>query len=365
MPVNAVWFRVRTQLRVGWLSFVGLAVMVGVAGGTVVAAVAAARRTDSAFDRMVEANRTADALVNPDFGIGSALTMDDLRALPSVERAGRIDFAPLPTEPPPTDAEDLGAWFSSFGVLTIPHDGVTEEFERPVVDEGRLPDPTRPDEVFVERWWADAEGVEVGDTLAVTALVGDAIPALEAAQEAGDADEAIRVAAAGQPTDLTVVGIGGGADSVAFDEDYEPLPWLGTEAFWERHDRPTAGFWGAAVLLRSGSEVEDLRSDLARIHPDEPFAVQGLDSPRVKVERAVRPQVIALWAFAGVAAFVGVLVVGQAISRRLGALAGDDRTLAAMGVTRRDRFASSMVLVTLVAALGSAVAATLAVAASP
>ena len=40
---------------------------------------------------------------------------------------------------------------------------------------------------------------------------------------------------------MTVVGIGGGADSVAFDQGYEPLPWFGTPAFWEKYQHPSAG----------------------------------------------------------------------------------------------------------------------------
>ena len=90
---DAVRYRIRSRLRSGWAARLAIVVLVGLAGGAVMTAVAAARRTDSAFDRMVVENRTADALVNPDSGTESALTMSTIESLPSVARAGRIDGA--------------------------------------------------------------------------------------------------------------------------------------------------------------------------------------------------------------------------------------------------------------------------------
>ncbi|MET0736750.1 MAG: hypothetical protein ABW035_06520, partial [Acidimicrobiales bacterium] len=81
----------RASLRAGWRPLVGLALLIGLAGGALLTGVEAARRTETAFDRMVEATNAWDVLVNPDEGTDSALTFDMVAALPMVEQAGRLD----------------------------------------------------------------------------------------------------------------------------------------------------------------------------------------------------------------------------------------------------------------------------------
>jgi hypothetical protein len=61
--VNAVWLRARAQLRGRAQATVLLLVLVGVAGGVVLAAVAGARRSDAALPRFLAASQTTDATV--------------------------------------------------------------------------------------------------------------------------------------------------------------------------------------------------------------------------------------------------------------------------------------------------------------
>ena len=51
--MTAVWYRFRAELRARWKSVVVLAVLAGIAGGVTLAAIAGARRTDSAFSRLL------------------------------------------------------------------------------------------------------------------------------------------------------------------------------------------------------------------------------------------------------------------------------------------------------------------------
>jgi FtsX-like permease family len=346
---DAVRYRIRSGLRSGWPARLAIVVLVGLAGGAVMTAVAAARRTDSAFDRMVVENRTADALINPDKGILSALTMSTIESLPSVARAGRVDGAlALPAKA--TSIAELDA----APALMIPSDGDTTAFNRMRVDSGRAPDPSKPDEVFLARWYAELHHLKVGDRIPVRAVT----PAQFQHQPSVTSDAGVAAAldATGTPVSMRVVGIGGGADSVSFDQSYEPMPWLGTPAFWEKYQHPSAQFWASDVLLKPGHTVEDLRAELAKAFPHEEISVQSLDGIRSQVHRAVAPQVVALWAFCAVAALVGLLVIGQALARRLGAEAGDNLTLDAMGMTHRDRFRVALVDVLVIGLLGGAVA---------
>src|SRR3954471_778738 len=87
----AVWLRFRAELRTRWRALLAVPWLVGLAGGAALAALAGARRTDTAFDRLVARTDTADLLVNPDDGTDSALTEDDVLSLPQVVAGGRVD----------------------------------------------------------------------------------------------------------------------------------------------------------------------------------------------------------------------------------------------------------------------------------
>jgi len=70
----AVWFRFRAELRSRWKAMVVIALLAGFAGGVALAAYAGARRTESAFSRLLVATRATDVLVNPDNSDQTALT---------------------------------------------------------------------------------------------------------------------------------------------------------------------------------------------------------------------------------------------------------------------------------------------------
>src|SRR5436305_14275559 len=61
--VQAVWMAARAQLRRRWGATVALVLLVGLAGGVVIAAIAGASRTDSAMKRFVAYSRPEDAYV--------------------------------------------------------------------------------------------------------------------------------------------------------------------------------------------------------------------------------------------------------------------------------------------------------------
>src|SRR5512132_70303 len=68
--VSAVWLRASAQLRGRARATLLLAVLVGLAGGMVLAAVAGARRTDAALPRFLARDRTIDAVVElPEAGL--------------------------------------------------------------------------------------------------------------------------------------------------------------------------------------------------------------------------------------------------------------------------------------------------------
>jgi hypothetical protein len=85
----------------------------------------------------------------------------------------------------------------------------------------------------------------------------------------------------------------------------------------------------------------------------------------VTVERAIRPQAVALALFAAALALTALLIVGQVAVRQLIGAAGDNASLAALGMTRRQLLAAGLAEVTAAVTAGAALAVVIAVAASP
>ena len=169
MTAVAAWLRV--DLRSRWRSLLVLALLVAFASGTVVTAVAGARRGASAVDRLADRTLPATAVVLPN---EPGFDWDAVRALPSVEALANFvvtSYARFEDEP-----ESVGP------ALGFPWagDDITRTIERPVVLEGRLADPTRADEVTISPRFAERFDRDVGDTVKLRLYTPEQIDAYNA-----------------------------------------------------------------------------------------------------------------------------------------------------------------------------------------
>src|SRR5690242_20520798 len=78
--VTAVWMRLRSELRTRWRAWLGLALLIGLAGAAAVAAAAGARRTETAYPRFVQAENGYDLITG-----GFPGNVDPGRALARIE----------------------------------------------------------------------------------------------------------------------------------------------------------------------------------------------------------------------------------------------------------------------------------------
>src|SRR5436309_15304554 len=78
--VGGVWFRARADLRTRLRSAVGTALLVGLGAGIVLAAIAGARRTDSAYPRFLRSQQAFDVFV----GGGTREGLERAARLPEV-----------------------------------------------------------------------------------------------------------------------------------------------------------------------------------------------------------------------------------------------------------------------------------------
>jgi hypothetical protein len=372
--VSAVWLRASAQLRGGARATLLLAVLVGLAGGMVLAAVAGARRTEAALPRFQAYDRGGDATVEmflspaqrgPD-PLGRELRA--LRGLPEVAGAARFRVAIVSSPDPasPTGRRrDLGL---------LPMDaGGSRIFGRPIVVAGRLADERRADEAVVDEELATRRHLGVGSRWRVGAYT-----AAQLEQAAGETS----TPPAGPVVDLRVVGI--------VRHPFDLLPAVTgqdnlyvnrgdlflTPAFWQRHGPDLAGYGvgivvaldrGPADLARLTADVRRLFGPDARVrpvHPDE--GVTGATLGTIPgLRRAIRLEAGALLAFAVLAAIAALLLVGQSLGRQVFLESVDYPTLRAVGMTRGQLVAVALVRAAIIGVGGAAVATAVAVVLSP
>ena len=347
----AVLAHLRAEARRRWPVWVAVVVVIAVSGGLVLGALAGARRTHTAYDRLVEDTEAWDVLVNPNAGIESALQVDDVAALPGVADVGVVDGvgAVLVTEGPPT----LG---SGPLVLAARDDRVLVDFSRPRVVDGAIYDPADDTHVMVDDRVAEAHGLAAGDTVQVATGRLEELFAWEVAGGEGPAPLT--------PRPVTVAAVVVPHDSVVEDEAFAYGHVYLSPAFARAHELAPF-FFGIAVQLDPGASVPELRRAVQALAPDEPIEFKTGEAVRDTVARGTLPHTIALLLFAVVVGTAGLVVAGQATSRQLADLRADAPTLVAMGVDRSTLRRAAIVRVAILVAAGTALALLLAVAVSP
>jgi len=128
--------RARADVRSRWRSLAALRLFVGVVVGLTGAAVAGARRTDSAFERLRGRANAADAIAFPGQVGEFAADWAALRRRPEIARLAPVTFGRVAGE-------------ENEAVLFVPSDRQwLGDVDRPVVVQGRLFDPSAPAEVL-------------------------------------------------------------------------------------------------------------------------------------------------------------------------------------------------------------------------
>ncbi|MFN2593041.1 MAG: ABC transporter permease, partial [Candidatus Dormibacteria bacterium] len=349
------------RLAAGWRSWAALAMMIGVLGGIVLAVAAGARRTDSAYARFLVDYRASDVTVTSARSGAAAeiqFPVDAVSRLPEVADSAVAAFSPMST----TTASGRRLAFRSLSPL-IPSDprlGVT--VDRFKLVEGRLADPQREDEAVIGFPARDQLGIEVGERLALRPVdprqLGAAV-----ARGVPDPDPVDYAPGAGIP--VQVVGI---VASPA-PNDFPPLSsgnrgalYL-TAAFGRRHRAEVVSFPGAMVTLKPGASLARFESEVQRIDPHASFQTGQDHIAAVQSSLHLEAQALALLAVLGAVALL--LILAQALSRRVMLDAGDNAILAALGTTRSQLAALALVPPLAAGCIGALLAAATALLLSP
>ena len=299
----ALW--ARADVRSRWRSLVALALLAGITAGVALAALAGARRTDAALDRLRSETDAADAIV---FASQSGNFTPDWDALEARPEVGAIApwallFGDLANEPGE--------------VIFAPVDGRWgDEVNRSVVTKGRMYDAAAVDEAVVDEAAAREEDVEVGDVIPFHAYSPDQ-----------DFDGG---AAQGPQVDLRVVGLTRNVGQFLFTGGI----LMASPGLMARYGDEMAVAQNADVRLSAdGGGIEALRRDVNEIvAPGTPLLDLNAVSRRVDTTTSVEHT--ALLVLGAVVAVAGLVLVGQALGRSASVVGDDAPALRAMGFTR-------------------------------
>lgn len=362
MRAVLVWARATLSRR--WRATVVLAVLVGLAGGVALAGVAGARRTDTALARFLAHSQPFDVFL---FSTNAALDFDAVARLPQVADAGHSAYA-LFTPSTPSGEPDTAALGSINPFVRISRTGLGVSSDIPYLVEGRLPDADQPLEVAVNEEVADRHRLDPGSILRLWAYDPDQI------------DNALSgsIEPAGPVFDFTVTGI------VRLPFDLDPVPrdpevvytgrgaaYLGP-AFWTQHGDEVAAFGGEEetleLRLHRGSDVESFEAAVRGLPGGDSVEIQlGSEGEKVvrEAEQATDVEAVALLTFAALAGLVGLLVVGQGLSRQVQLETAEHPVLRALGMTRGQLVGAVVLRAVAVALPGALLAVLLAVVVSP
>ena len=346
--MTTVWFALRADVRRRWPALLSLAVLLGLIGGVVLTAAAGARRTDTAYPRLLTWANASQVDIVPG-GTGFTGYYTALARLPHIAAMTTVSIYNVVLSPRNPGLVNL---------MSSPDGAMGVSVNRVKILAGRLYNPKAPGQAMVDQQLASTEHLTPGSTLR---LYG--VPS--APSGAPEYNKAVTLT-------FRVTAI------VVFDDEIVPTgsnntlptalvssPFTATTAAANL----SAGD-EAAVRLQPGASQTAFTSaaeTLARRYAGTGRNIITLPlSDQVNAtERAIRPEAVALAVFAGLTGLIALAVIGQLLSRQLALDAAEFPVLRALGVQRATLVTLSLARLGIVTVTGAIVAVAIAIAASP
>jgi FtsX-like permease family/MacB-like periplasmic core domain len=347
MTLILAWLRL--ELRRKWRSLIVLTLLIAISTGTVLTAIAGARRGASAMDRLLEVTRPATALVQP---TQHNFDWAAVRALPEVETLTVFPVTGYSIEGVP-DLQPVGFF--------APGDAeAMRTIERAVVLEGRLADPSRADEAVITPNFATTYGVGVGDTVTLKLFTIEGVD--------GFFSRNIPPQPTGPRVATRIVGV---VRSLYFSDKVGDSGRLYHSPGLIATYRPNLlgsgqfAYLNALVRLRAGAaDLPAFRAHLAGMGNGSDIPVSD-SSERVSHTQNVNDfESICLLVFGLAALAAATVLVGQLVARHAAASVSELRVLQGPGMTPRQIIAAATAGPMLASAVGATVGVVLTVGAS-
>ncbi len=355
-------YRFQATFRRRWGGYVAIALLIGLVGGIAMGSIAAARRTQSSYPAFLASTNASDLTMST-YGVTSNSAANNY--LPELSR----EIAHLP------DVKLVESWVG-VAVLPLAHDGApnlnpsinpagsvnglyfNEDRATPVV--GRMADPSRADEFVTTALGARALGWHVGQVVPM---------GVYSSNQFGLPGFGTPSVAPLRRIDMKLVGLVVFNNQVIEDDaDRLPTDVLFTPALTRTAITSAAvqGTWYAMQLAHGDDGLSAIEEKLIHLLPsgsDANFTVTAITE--TKVERAVKPESIALGGFGAIAALAALAIGALAISRVLRSDEADLYVLRALGASPATTVADGLIGVLGAIVSGALLAVVLAISLSP
>ncbi len=352
--MGTVWLVLRGDVRRRWPALLSLALLLGLIGGVVLTAAAGARRTDTAYPRLLRwANATQADIVPEGTGFNGYYTA--LARLPHIAAMTTEGIYGMVLSPGNQ---------TNVNVMSSPDGALGVSVDRVKVVAGRLFEPTAPGQAMVDQQLASLEHLAPGGTLRLYGVPSepDGRPEYNKAVTLTYRVTAIVV------FDDEIVPTGSNTTLPTALVSWPPAaPAVATSL--SDGDEAAVRLQPGASLTAFTSAAEALTKRYAgtQAHPGTGGNIITINlSDQVSAtERAIRPEAIALAVFAGLAGLIALAVIGQLLSRQLALEAAEFPILRALGVRRTALVTLSLARLAIVTVTGAVIAVGIAIAASP
>ena len=328
------------------------------------ASIGAARRTQSSYPAFLRSTNPSDLTVSS-YGVSansaangySADVTSQIARLPGVRRVKSwVGLFAIPLERDGAPNLDDLAHVNIAGSL----DGLYFDEDRATAIAGRMARADRPNEFVTTAAGARQLGIHVGETVPMGFynLAQSAMPGF------GTAAVPPQVRA-----NMRLVGVVVFNDQVIQDDaDRLPTNMVFSPARTRSLLEPggTQGTWYGLQLVHGNRDVPLVERAIIGLFPPGSavfFRVTSLGE--AKVERAVKPEAIALGAFGAIAALAALLIAAQAISRQLHESDEDMQVLRSLGADPSAVLLDGLVGILAAVGVGALLACALAIALSP
>jgi hypothetical protein len=321
------WYRFRAMWHSRWGSYLSVALLVALVGGVSMAALAGARRTQSAFPTYLAATKASDLELQAEgLQSGTSNLTDELARLPRmahVAEAPSLLIVPLAPNGRPEPSAVSGVLSNEMNAVGS-IGGQYFDQDRVAVVKGRMANPRSTSEMMASTLAAHLAGWHVGERVEFAAY------SLRTARASGFDPETskpfFRFA-------VTLVGLVVFASQVVNDDvDRYPALLVMTPALTQRLQASEAYPMYGLRLEHGNRDVSAVEREIIGLLPRGTVYNFHLTSvAEGEVERATKPETIALGVFGAIAALVTLVIGGQAVSRGLWTERDDLDVMRALG----------------------------------
>ncbi|HXN61987.1 MAG TPA: FtsX-like permease family protein [Acidimicrobiales bacterium] len=330
---RVAWYRFGVTFGHRLGGYVAITLLLGGIGGIAMGSTAAARRTDSSFSTFLASTSPSNLQVIPAPSSGPNYSPAMTELLSHLPHVKHVEEASIIQSVFPLGRNGLAA-ISDAAIRDVTPLGSVDGFgftqDRATVIAGRMAEPSRPDEVVMTAAAARLLGVHVGSTMRLGLYT--------AAQMNNVAEPGIPTVTPYRRIDAHVVGLVVVNTGVIQDQiDQYPTYLLYTPALTHELLAPPLlggeGWTDYGLQLDHGdANVTTVEREINQSVPAGTLLLYHVTSTvEAEAQRAIAPEVIALWAFGLIATLATFLVVLQAVSRQLETQSEEREVLRALG----------------------------------